>query len=79
MARADHWDAAYTESGIDGVSWHQPLPAMSLQLIDALDIEPSEPVVDAGGGGSFLADELVARSFADVTVLDLSSRALDAT
>jgi hypothetical protein len=79
MPGAEHWDAAYVERGIDGASWYQPLPAVSLELIDTLGVERSEPVVDAGGGGSFLADELVARGFADVTVLDLSAEALEAT
>jgi len=79
MVRAEHWDAAYIEHGIDGVSWHEPVPETSLQLIEALGVEPAEPVVDAGGGGSSLADELVARGFADVTVLDLSAAALEAT
>ena len=79
MTRAEHWDAAYASRGLDGVSWYQPAPAMSLALVDALGLEPSEPVLDAGGGGSFLADELVARGFSDVTVLDLSAEALDAT
>jgi len=79
MVRAEHWDAAYAERGIDGVSWYQPVPATSLQLLDALGVQPSEPVLDAGGGGSFLADELVARGYADVTVLDFSAEALEAT
>lgn len=79
MTRAEHWDAAYARHGLDAVSWYQATPATSLVLIDALGVAPAAPVVDAGGGGSFLADELVARGFADVTVLDLSAQALAAT
>jgi 2-polyprenyl-3-methyl-5-hydroxy-6-metoxy-1,4-benzoquinol methylase len=36
-------------------------------------------VIDVGGGGAFLADELVERGFTDITVLDVSRAALDAT
>jgi hypothetical protein len=77
--RAAHWDAAYASRGSDGVSWHQPVPTVSLGLVEALGIAPNAAVLDAGGGGSLLAGELVARGFTDLTVLDVSATALDAT
>ena len=52
---------------------------MSLELVEALGVSPEVAVIDVGGGGSFLADELVARGFTDITVLDVSAAALDAT
>lgn len=76
---ADHWDAAYAGRGIEGVSWFQAVPAVSLELIDALDVPQEVPVIDVGGGGSSLASELVSRGVRDVTVLDLSREALEAT
>ena len=79
MARAEHWDEAYTTRGVDGVSWYQAAPAVSLELVEALGVSPEAAVIDVGGGASFLADELVARDFTDVTVLDVSAAALDAT
>jgi len=79
VARAEHWDEAYGSRGIDGVSWFQAVPAVSLQLVEALGVSPESAVIDVGGGGSFLADELVARDFTDITVLDISAVALDAT
>ncbi len=79
MARAEHWDEAYSTRGVDGVSWYQAAPTVSLELVEALGVSPDAPVIDVGGGGSFLADELVARDFTDVTVLDISAAALDAT
>ena len=79
MARAEHWDEAYNSRGIDGVSWYQAAPAVSLELVEALGVSPEAAVIDVGGGGSFLADELVARDFTDITVLDISTAALDAT
>jgi 2-polyprenyl-3-methyl-5-hydroxy-6-metoxy-1,4-benzoquinol methylase len=79
MARAEHWDEAYRSRGIEGVSWYQPVPTVSLALVDALGVARDAPVLDAGGGGSFLADALVKRGFTDITVLDLSAAALDAT
>lgn len=79
MARAEHWDEAYTTRGVDGVSWYQAAPAVSLELVEALGVSTEAAVIDVGGGASFLADELVARDFTDVTVLDVSAAALDAT
>ena len=65
--------------GIEGVSWYQAAPSVSLALVDALAVSPEAAVIDVGGGGSFLADELVVRGFTDVTVLDISATALHAT
>ncbi len=78
-AVADHWDAAYAGRGIEGVSWFQAVPTVSLELIDALEVPHDVPVIDVGGGGSSLAREFVSRGFCDVTVLDLSREALEAT
>ncbi len=65
--------------GVDGVSWYQAAPTVSLELVAALGISPEAAVIDVGGGGSFFADALVARGFTDVTVLDISAAALAAT
>ena len=51
---------------------------MSLQMIDLAGVGPHEAVVDVGGGASPLAGALLARGFADVSVLDLSAAALSA-
>jgi 2-polyprenyl-3-methyl-5-hydroxy-6-metoxy-1,4-benzoquinol methylase len=72
-----HWDAVYDARGADRVSWYQPEPAMSLSLIDAIGLTREASVVDVGGGASVLAARLLERGFADVTVLDVSARALE--
>jgi hypothetical protein len=74
--RAAHWDATYTTRAPERVSWFQPEPRTSLELIEALGVDRATPVVDAGGGTSFLVDRLVERGFTDVTVLDVSAVAL---
>jgi 2-polyprenyl-3-methyl-5-hydroxy-6-metoxy-1,4-benzoquinol methylase len=75
----EHWDRAYASRGAENVSWHQSVPAVSLELIDALGVPSNAAVLDVGGGGSALAGELVGRGFSDVTALDVSAVALDAT
>lgn len=76
-SRGRYWDRRYEQIGADHVSWYQATPTTSLALIDQLRIEPSTSVIDVGGGSSTLVDELLARGFEDVTVLDVSDYALD--
>jgi SAM-dependent methyltransferase len=76
--RQSHWDAAYRDRGLEGVSWYQARPALSLELIRRLGLGPGAAVLDVGGGASGLAEALVADGLSDVTVLDVSAVALDA-
>lgn len=76
LGREEHWDAAYRDRGVTGVSWFQPAPAVSLELLDALGVDAGTPVVDVGGGASLLVDRLVGKGFEDVSVLDVSEVAL---
>lgn len=73
----DPWDRRYSGAGATGVSWYQPEPAMSLTLIDRLRVAKEAPVIDVGGGASPLVDRLVGRGYTDLTVLDVSSTALE--
>jgi trans-aconitate methyltransferase len=72
-----HWNEVYSTRREDGVSWFEDTPDLSLRLIDRSGIAPDAPFIDVGGGASRLVDRLLERGFTDVTVLDLSSRALD--
>lgn len=59
------------------MSWYQPEPAVSLGLVGSSGVSPSAPFVDIGGGASTLVDHLLERGHTDLTVLDISARALD--
>lgn len=58
------------------MSWFEPEPRMSLELLDLLGVGPLQSVVDVGGGASVLVDRLLARGHTDLGVVDLSSVAL---
>jgi SAM-dependent methyltransferase len=75
-ARRRHWDRRYSDAGATQVSWYQPTSRMSLALIDRLGVPKAAPIIDVGGGASLLVDELVARDHTDLSVLDVSAKAL---
>ena len=50
---------------------------MSLQLVEALQVPRDTAVLDVGGGASTLTAGLTGRGFTDLTVLDVSARALE--
>ncbi|WP_158276817.1 class I SAM-dependent methyltransferase [Paraconexibacter algicola] len=69
------WEDAYAGGDADR-SWTQLEPVDSLKAIAVALPEPADPVIDVGGGASTLAGRLLADGFSDITVLDLSSSAL---
>lgn len=76
MDRKEHWEKVYTNKPLTQVSWYQPLPSTSLDLIEELGITKTDAILDVGGGDSFLADHLLERGFTDITVLDISAAAI---
>ena len=72
-----HWQRVYASREPEETSWFEPVPAVSLRLIESLGLPPSAAVVDVGGGASRLAAELLARGFGDVTVTDVSAAAVE--
>ena len=76
--RQAHWENVYTTKGEKEVSWFQENPAPSLELIALTGLSEDAAIIDIGGGASRLVDELLARKFRRLTVLDLSGAALAA-
>jgi 2-polyprenyl-3-methyl-5-hydroxy-6-metoxy-1,4-benzoquinol methylase len=74
--RGNHWDGVYDRTPWTDVSWYERDPATSLRLIEEVADGPSAAVVDVGAGASLLVDTLLAHGFTDLTVLDISERAL---
>jgi SAM-dependent methyltransferase len=76
IARTTHWEQVYRTKRADEVSWFQPEPAVSLDLIRRAVPDTSARIIDIGGGASTLVDALLRVGYSDVTVLDLSATAL---
>jgi ubiquinone/menaquinone biosynthesis C-methylase UbiE len=71
------WNNVYKNKTEKEFSWFQEVPARSLALIDELGLAPNEAIIDIGGGDSHLADLLLAKGFQNISVLDISSVALE--
>jgi SAM-dependent methyltransferase len=76
MTRQQHWEAAYQTDGPTDVSWYQPRPALSLELIAATGAARDAGIIDVGGGASTLTDCLLDAGYTSLAVLDLSGVAL---
>lgn len=73
VSASDHWQRVYSEKPPDQVSWYQPVPAISLELIG----DASGILIDIGGGASSLVDHLIDRPGVKVVVVDIAARALE--
>jgi len=71
-----HWERAYTARSETEVSWFQPRPERSLQLISAHAADTTTSIIDVGGGASRLVDALLPAGYRDLTVLDIAAAAL---
>ena len=76
MNRTDHWDSVYRSKADTEVSWYETLPALSLDLIHTVLPSPGR-IIDVGGGSSRLVDELRGQTAAEISVLDISTVALE--
>ncbi len=73
-----HWDSTYGAKG-DNVSWYQPGPSRSLEMIRVAAPMRDVPIIDVGAGASRLADNLLIAGYSDLTLLDISEVALART
>jgi 2-polyprenyl-3-methyl-5-hydroxy-6-metoxy-1,4-benzoquinol methylase len=79
MDAETHWETIYKTKAADAVSWYRPHLEFSLGLIERAAASNAAAIIDVGGGESTLVDDLVRRGFHNITVLDISATALDAT
>lgn len=78
MQQKDHWEHVYSTKPTTGVSWFQEHAEQSLRLIENTGAPSSSAIIDVGGGASTLVDDLMAKGYSSLAVLDLSSAALKA-
>ena len=74
--RQKHWDTVFTTKDPLTFSWYQKVPETSLRLIFNASPDTDSWIIDVGGGSSMLVDSLIEKKFSNITVLDISEKAL---
>lgn len=77
MNLEQHWQSIYHQKEPIQVSWYQPYPSMSMEMIRSTKASPNASIIDVGGGSSLFVDALLYSEYKDVSVLDISSAALE--
>jgi SAM-dependent methyltransferase len=75
--RKSHWEQVYETKTPEQVSWTQEVPNTSLELIAACNLNKDAKIIDIGGGDSNLVDFLLKEGYSNITVLDISGKALE--
>jgi len=79
MDSKTHWEKIYNTKAPNQVSWYRPHLETSLSLIHRAVGAESASIIDVGGGECTLVDDLLARGYQNITILDLSQTALEVT
>lgn len=77
MDRKEHWQTVYQTKSPDEVSWTQEIPQTSLDFIASFGLSKQAKIIDIGGGDSKLVDHLLEQGYENITVLDISAKALE--
>jgi 2-polyprenyl-3-methyl-5-hydroxy-6-metoxy-1,4-benzoquinol methylase len=79
MSAKTHCDTIYARKPPKAFSWYSPHLETSLMLIERATENKAASIIDVGGGESTLVDDLLARGYQDITVLDISPTAINVT
>ncbi|NOT66590.1 MAG: class I SAM-dependent methyltransferase [Methylotenera sp.] len=71
-----HWDQVYATKPVDAVSWYQSHAEDSMRFLQKTGVNQSAAIIDVGGGASIFVDDLLLNGYKNITVLDISEKAL---
>jgi SAM-dependent methyltransferase len=77
MERKEHWENVFSTKQEKEVSWYQQNPKTSLDFVAKLKIPKDAKIIDIGGGDSYLIDNLLELGYTNLTLLDISSKAIE--
>ena len=77
MERKAHWETVYENKSPNEVSWTEEIPHTSLDFIHSFGSDKSASIIDIGGGDSHLVDCLLNEGYTNISVLDISAKALE--
>ncbi len=77
MNKKAHWENVYATKQPDQVSWYREHLKNSLEMIFETGVGKNAAIIDVGGGSSTLVDDLLENGFTDISVLDISAKAIE--
>lgn len=75
--RKEDWEKVYSTKQPHEVSWTQELPQTSLDFIHGFNLPKAASIIDIGDGDSKLVDYLLDEGFQNISVLDISEKAIE--
>lgn len=75
--KKQHWEKVFHTKTSDQVSWTEAYPKTSIDLIQSFDLDKNTSIIDVGGGDSLLIDALLELGYVNLSVLDISAKALE--
>jgi 2-polyprenyl-3-methyl-5-hydroxy-6-metoxy-1,4-benzoquinol methylase len=79
MDAKTHWEKVYATREPETVSWYRAHLETSIALIERATQSRLSAIIDIGAGEATLADDLLARGYENISVLDVSQTALEVT
>ena len=77
MVNKQHWETVYQTKAADAVSWYRPHLDTSIDLIVEAVPDRDAAIIDIGGGEATLVDDLLAKGYRQLSVLDISQVAIE--
>ncbi|WP_333601476.1 class I SAM-dependent methyltransferase [Flavobacterium sp.] len=77
MERKEYWNNVFVTKTEKEVSWYQPYPKTSIEFITALELPLTAKIIDVGGGESYFIETLLDLGYTNLTLLDVSSKAIE--
>ncbi len=77
MERKEHWENVFSTKTEKEVSWYQQYPKTSVDFITNSSLPLEAKIIDIGGGDSYLMDALLDLGYTNLTLLDISAKAIE--
>lgn len=77
MNTKEHWEKVYETKGPQDVSWFQEYPKTAMEFVGLFNLPANAKIIDIGGGDSRLVDALLDKGYSNITVLDISAKAIE--
>ncbi len=76
MAKKEHWEKIFATKPQEKLTWFQNHPKALVECLHTIELSKDGSIIDIGGGDSLVPDTLLKLGYKDITVLDVSSRAI---